>query len=561
MNHEINLTLPKISDFPYLNESFLDRFGAAYMPDMSRSEIKACQKYYLRHRRAPSGASELAFLNALALKKRREPSTFLIAEMTTDDAFLAETFADLMAKRAAVTPDYRMPCSLSEIPQIAQKYLVALDPERTPTGRLALSAAPDPMLALCAKRIQPTPVCRGFAGGLVPSRAFLYGTPLKENDTVYALLKSTDPTEGFEEKLLRFADSQAARTHIKQLYPIANHGVLGALTSLGKGFEADLVRLYGEKTAATRLLDEEVGLLFVVKDADAATLLMDALDMGLRPRLVGHVRADERVRIWEDADTCLGLSLHFLDTFVFARAYRAEISLPVASPLASLEAEETTCKLGNKPLFFARVSTDASRNAALYAALHAIAACVARGLEPRDVRVAARTSLSLADTAPETVGNDLALLLGYYRAVTEFELLELDSAVLTAKEKSTFSLCAVTPEPEHPIPRELVSQSSHIYLLEPAYDQNGNPDFEDIKKMLEYVGKLQRDDKILSARAVSGDVLPTLAAMSESSLVEYLPDGPRTAYPGSILVETKAEIRGTLLAKTCVPAPMAQETE
>ncbi len=564
MNHEIPLFLPKISDFPYLNDSFLDQFSAVYMPDMSRAEVKACRSYYLRHRRVPSGASELAFLNALAQKKRREPDAFLISEMMTDDAFLAETFADLMAKRAAVTPDYKMPCSLAEIPTVAQKYLAARTAGKDPFERISVSAAPAPMLALSAKKIQPTLLCgdtqSGFSGGITPSHALTYSAPLAEYDKIYALLKSTDPAKDFEETLLRFATSQVAQSRAKRLFPIGKRGVFGACTALDTGFEVDLVRLYGEKTPATRLLENEVGMLIVAKESEAAALLIDALDIGLRPRLVGHLRKDECIHIYESADTVFHLSLHFIASFAFSRAYRAEMNPSVALPFVPTALEESCPTLGKEKLFAVHVSTDSARHAALYASLHAIAACVALGADPRDIRVAERFSLSLSSTSPEAIGTQLALLLGFYRAVTEFELSELDSLVLADETDAGFSLCATVREPEAPTPRRLISQSSRVYLLEPTYDENGNPDFEDMKKMLDYVGKLRRDGGILSARAVTGDVLPVLEEMSENSLAEYVGE-PRSALPGSILIETKLEIQGFLLARTCEPETVTEETE
>lgn len=561
MNNDINIPLPKISDFPSLSDSFLERFSAAYMPDMNQVELKSCQRHYLRHRRTPGGASELAFLNALAKKKQRELHSILISGMTTDDPFLAETFADLMAKRAAVTPDYQTPCSLAEFPDIAQKYLAAHAEKKGLFDRLAISAAPLPMLALSANKTTPTLLCgdaqNGFAGGILPSHAFGYSAPLAENDVVYALLKSTDPSEDFEEKLLRFTTSSLVQTRAKRLCPIGPNGVLSALLSLGAGFESDLTRLYGKRSSATHLLENEVGMLIVIKESEAAPLLIEALDSGLRPRLAGHVRKDERVLLTEDADTTFRFSLRFLDSFVCSRAYRAEMNPSPARPFSPVLLEETNPTLGKNKLFSVHVSTDAARHASLYASIHAVAACVAYGAAPKDIRIAERFSLAVSDTSPEALGTPLALLIGAHRAVTEFELSALDTAALASEQETSFSLCATVYEPDAPTPRKLISNHSLVYLLEPLYDEHGNPDFADIKKMLEYVQKLKQDGKIFSARAVVGDVLPVLEEMSENRLAEYILSEPYQALPGSILVETGSEIEGLLLAKTYVPEPKA----
>ena len=564
MNNEINIPLPKISDFPRLSDSFLERFSAVYMPDMSRAELKTCQNHYLRHRRTPSGASELAFLNALAKKKHSEPDGILVSEMTTDDPLLAETFADLMAKRAAVTPDYQMPCSLAEIPKIAQKYLAAHAEKKDRFRRVSLSADPRSMLALSTQKTTPSLLCgdaqNGFAGGVLPSHALAYSAPPADNDAVYALLKSTDPTDGFEEKLLNFTTSPLVQTRAKRLCPIGKNGVFTALTSLNTGFEVDLTRLYGEKTTATHLLESEVGVLLAIKESEAAPLLIEALDAGLRPRLVGHLRKDERVLLAEGAGMTFYFSLRFLDSFACSRAYRAEMNPPSAPSFSPVALEETSAMLGKNKTFSVRVSTDATRNAALYASIHAVAACVAHGATPKDIRIAERFLLATSDTSPEAIGTPLSLLVSAYRAVTEFELSALDTVVLADEKETNFSLCATIYEPESPTPHKLISNHSFVYLLEPQYDENGNPDFDDIKKMLEYVRKLKRDGKLFSAKAVVGDLIPTLEEMSENCLAEYVLDAPYSALPGSILVETGSEIEGLLVAKTYAPEPETAPT-
>ena len=557
MNQEIRIPLPPVSDFPYLSEFFLRHFGKIHLPNLSQAELKACQSYYLQQKTAPSGTSELAFLNALAAKKRLDPSALLLSEMQTDDPFLAETFADLMAKRAAVSPDYKTPCSLAEIPRIAQEYLAARAENKEAFRGLTVCSAPRSALTLSSQKITPTLVCgdpsTGFSGGNRASHALCYSAPLAENDKIYAFLESTDPNGRFEETVLRFVASPAVQSHAKRICPLGEGGVFAALAGLGMGVEADLVRLYGESTSATRLLDKESGILLVAKESEAAAFLMEALDMGLRPRLLGELRKDALLILRESADAALRLSLHFMNTFLFSRAYRAE-SDPPAPTISSLKAfEPCTRRIGEEKYFAASVRTDASRHASLYAALHALAACVARGMDPRDVRIAERFSLSLSDTSPTAIGAQLALLLGSYRAVTEFELSSLDCSILTAEDEQGFSLCAIGREPEAPTPQKLVSQCSGIYLLEPLYDENGNPDFKDVKKMFEYVGKLKRDGKILSAHAVVGDVLPALEKMGKNSLVEWVADSSFRAAAGSILIETKDSIQGILLARTHKP--------
>ncbi len=557
MNTEIANHLPRIADFPFLQASFLEKFSAVYTPDMSVAEVKCCQKYYLKNRRVPKNADELAFLNAFVSQNYRKPSAFLISEMKTDDEFLATTFADLMAKRTAVFPDYRMPCSFAEILEIAQKYLAAHEKRASVLDMLAFSCEKSHMLALAAAKAEPTllvgDIENGLSGGTRISHALACHAPLSQGDKVYAFLKSTDPTENFEEKLLSFATSAPVVSRAKALCRIDGCGVLETLMGLDMGFEVELSRLYGERPCAIRLLEEDVGLLVIARSTEVSDILMDALDIGLRPRIVGELRKDGLIHLKETKEDHLSFSLNFLKELCFSRAYHTEMKPDTAPPALSIS-DCTAKTVGKSSLLLAHVKGEDSRHAALYAALYAVSALVARGAELRDIRIAHRFDLSLSNISTKSLGRQLALLLGLYRAIAELELHTLSSATLACGEpSSSFALYALAQKPTNTLPDMLVHTDSRIYLLEPLYDGKGNPDFEDYKKMLEYVGELQKSGKILSARAVLGDVLPALEKMSGDTLVEYLPRETCIAKAGAILIETRESIQGTLLAKACKP--------
>jgi len=564
MNTEMLNGLPNISDFPYLQASLLENFSKVYTPDMGPSELKCCQTYYQRHRRAPKSADELAFLNAFVAKNRRNPDTILISEMITDDKFLAETFADLMAKRAAVSPDYKMPCSIAETLKIAQKYLDGYQKKPSALDTLVFSCEKHHMLALAAKKASPTRLAgdkeNGLSGGESLSYALGRHAPLSSGDKVYALLRSADPMEDFEEKLLSLATLPSLIAHAKRLCPIDDRGLLSALTELGMGFDVDLQGLYGEDASATRLLDGEVGLLILVKAADASELLMNALDFGLRPLLVGELNKDGQILLKQDEVNVLCFSLHFLKALSFSRAYHVKMAPRAAKPSALSLSDSKLETLGRDLLFLTSAKGDDSRLSALYAALYAVSSLIARGARLSDLRIAHRFELALSPISSERLGNQLAMLLGLYRVIAELELHTLSAETVAAKEPS-FTLYALAQNPDYSLPDMLTRNDSSVYLLEPLYDQNGNPDFEDYKNMLEYVGNLQRRGSVRSARAVVGDVLPTLERMSKNTIVEYLQDGPCVARAGSILLETRERIQGTLIARTYKPVERAPEEQ
>ena len=560
MNMEMPNTLPKIENFPYLSPSLLKEFAAFYTPNMGQAELTHCQRYFSMRKGIPPTEEELAFLDAFVGQNYRYPDAFLISQMQTEDAFLAETFHDLMDKRAAAKPNYSAPCSFEEITKVAQKYLEVCGKKPSPIDTVHFRCQTHPALTLAAGKVSP--VCLdgdtecGLFCGKPHHSALVCRAPLANGDTVYAILKSTDDVEDFEKKLLAFAKAPSVLLHVKKLFPVGDRGLIHSLFDTEMGFEVELSRLYGD-APATRLLEGDLGLIFIAKKERESEVLMDALDAGLRPRLVGALKGDDRAVLNRGDNTPLLLTLPFLKALAFSRAYRTEI--PSGEPChgVALSPLGTAC-IDGQDVIFARADGDDSRHAALYAALCALASCVGSGVGLRDIRIAARTKLSLADISTKNLGKQLALLLGLYRAETEFELTELDSEMQITDESSSVTLYAVSAKPQNMIPDTLVGDSSAVYLLEPRYDSDGNPDFDNIKDMFTYVAGLTENGTVLSARAVFGDILPTLDSMSGDKTVEYALDAPYTARAGSILVETAQSIGGLLVGKVL---PTSTQTE
>ena len=344
--------------------------------------------------------------------------------------------------------------------------------------------------------------------------------------------------------------------HVKKLFPVGERGLLKALLETETGFEVELSRLYSD-TCANRLLEDDIGIMFIAKSSEVSDVLIDALDAGLRPRLVGTLRSDGQAVLAQNADDQLRFTLPFLRALAFSRAYRTEISPYKACHSIALSPLNSACVDG-QDVIFARAEGDDSRHAALYTALCAISSCVGGGAELRNIRLAVRTQLSLSEISAKNLGKQLCLLLGLYRAETEFELTELDCQVLVTDKNASVTLYAVAEKPKNTIPDTLVGDTSSVYLLEPRYDEMGNPDLDNVKAMLSYVTSLIENGTVLSARAVFGDILPTLHRMSGDKTVEYAPDGRYIAHAGSILVETAQSIEGLFVGKL---SPIDEESE
>lgn len=562
MDNQTTITAKNLMDFSFLSPEALSRVGAIYAPDMGQKELSLCQKHYLRRRSGAPTDRELIFLNALVAHHYRRPDAFLLSEMITEDAFLAATYADLMAKRAAVIAEDTMPCSLTEITKIAQTYLDATQKKRAPIDLLCFSIGSHPHLALAAKKMYPHSLsgnkASGLAYGAKPSHALAINAPLKRGDKIYIILQGDAPTESFEKALLSFAAHPCVIRNAKRMHPIGKNGVLEGLLALDMGFEINLPKLYGEASDAYRLIESDLGLLLVAKESDAAPMLLEALGLGLCPKQLGELRRDDRILLWESENSLLRFSPAFLRAFIFSRAYRA-VMAPVTQEDAALPITTETFPIEEGRLFMTKTQGGNAKNAMLYAIMNSLSASIAKGASLKDVRLAYELSLSLDDNSAEHLGSLLVPLLELYRAITELALPVAASSIQRAMtEKTEFSLHTLALSPTRATPDTLAPINTLVHLLSPARDKNGNPDFESYREMLAYVSKLKQEGAIFSARAVTGDISAALAEMTKDTLVEYLPNAPQTAEPGSILIQATAYVFGTALAKI-TPLPKNEE--
>ncbi len=547
--------------FPFLSRPSLKEFAKQYTPDMGITELQYCQRFYLREAKRDPSLAELSFLNNIVACHASKPEAILISELSTNDRFIVDTFSDLTEKRAMLEPDYHMPCSLAGIPDVARDYLSAKR-QNTKTTPLSFSCRKHHLLELTAAKTRTTLLYQnadeGLSAGEKRHSVRINHEPLMPGDRIYAILNSTDPTENAEEKLIAFASSLSVMTDVKQCLLIGSEGLLFPLIDLGHGFSLDLSRIYGENADTKKLLDADFGLILIARASASADTLIDALDAGLRPHLAGQLLADGQVSIRKDDRENYTFSISFFRSLFLSRAYRAEVkthnvtdSTVTLCPISSV--------VGKEPIFVCRAKGigESPYHTVLSAAVSAIAACVAHGGRLDKIRIAETLRLSLADTSAVNLGDLVASLLGLYRAVEEFELTDVCTDLRTVQEPELpVTLYAIISEPPCPTPDHVCTNNSGIFLLEPTYTADGLPDFEDMKKMFSYVGKLRQDGILLSARAVTGDVISALEAMDREELVEYLRHEPITAKPGSILVEARENIQGKQVAVTCRPAPL-----
>lgn len=550
-----NVYIP-ILDFQTLDVDGLCEMAAELELSMSQETLLFCQKYYLEEaRRAPS-AAELLMLDRLIGETASAMEYQTVAELYTDETYIAETYADMMARRRALTPDATVPPSFSEISTLGRRHLDGSLPAWDKKPTVAAGKAHSRKMA--AKRKS-----KGYEDELVsigggnPS-AGICRTPIAVGDTVYAVLRGANEGEDFDRTLDLFLASTAVVNWAKEILPVNGKSALFSLLTLARPIEFTRFSLHGEKD----LLSPEDGAILITDVPSAAELLMEAHDLGLRVQKLGKVTNDGNFRIPFTEEIEHPLALSFLSALLYTRQNTVEVGKGSPEDTLLQISPSSSFTLNKTPYCVTKVTASGSSpfHASLYAAVGGMSVAVAGGADPSRFSIATTLAAPENKADPIALGNSLAAIMGLYRAEAEFSLYNCTTTFEEGEKTPTVSLWTMAPT-EKPIPDTVVGGGTKIFYLEPQYAEGGLPDFESFRKLHSYVYGLHKDGLILSARAASGDLFKALGKMSLGAEIEYIRGERIMAKLGGILVESKSEINGIFVARTeeILPEPPLTE--
>lgn len=123
----------------------------------------------------------------------------------------------------------------------------------------------------------------------------------------------------------------------------------------------------------------------------------------------------------------------------------------------------------------------------------------------------------------QTMGGLLESYLGVYRVLSELAIADQSSFLPRSVSTSGFSVYCFGSPYKHRPPSDTLSESgSSIYLVSIAKDQNGVPNFTNVRALLKRLSALCRNGEILSARIGINEIpIELLAAMCGSYEIEY----------------------------------------
>lgn len=541
-------------NFPFLTKEALAAISKKYDLRMSIFELRFCQQYYRSIKRDPR-MEELILLDSIVKEGYQKADSYLLSEMKTESDVIADTFADLMTRRSATQRAEKKPLSLSALAGLMETWINANDPDGQPASDVSIRFSRYRDLLLAADGYQRTASSGNedddISIGVRARRHTNDKTVPADGDYVYAILSREENDLPFLHTLAGFLSSSAVSNSVKLIKIAQNRSLLPLLAEINCGMTVHTETIAeAEGTWLTSLTVPVSGAVFIASPKVSTDMLLEAQENGLRVHLLAKVNATDTVRIKTEGKD-ISFPTEFLRSMTFSRLYSATVDDPKTGDVSVSLSRIGTCTLNGKRNAVVKVNATGSSpfRAALLGVICSLSHCVAAGADVTEVKLTAKLSLSANRT-----GENLGAILGLYRTQAEFAL--RGSAPTVSIEKDAHpSLCAVTlaPLPNTTLSATASGNGTKIFYLEPLYTSDGIPDFDDLKKMYGYLGKLIADGRILAIRPTGEALLTDLEEMSRDVVVEYVPDSPVPSHIGGFLVETKDDIEGILIAKTEKP--------
>lgn len=534
---------------------------------MPISMLGFCASYFGKQEKRDPAIEELKLLDTFCNTLRKDPSAIAPIELITNDAFVAETYADMMRKRNELFPMAKAPCSVREAFQLANRYLTRAGKQATLANHLAL-------LEVCAEPSQ-----NAHDDSLVPSTQtnvalrHLGKSPEKESEGDQLLLLFPAPHESFadyDRLVSRFLASPTVMQRVKRICQIGENGLLYELLQLFEGVNVSLPRLsrLGEPMPLSMLVKAYQGKhLLRVSVKDAAILAKESAALGLRACHFANVLSSPRINVVQDQTRSFSWSTDFLRAIIPIRptpvhlaAERHEADAPIhhlpigtegCQYLSYVPARKTeVCTNGAvlTALAASRPLCDFFRNA-LDTALTTVLTLAASGCHYSEQRLAISLGLPEDFSDSHSAGESISTVLGLYRLQAELgiPLITGRPEVQNGISHPQITAFAVAANGS-PCPSQLQGESNRLYCIMPKLQGNGLPSFSELRNLLALLADLRNRKILQSAHVLCREsVTDALAEMRTEALsCRFTGDAwaSQGKLPLAILLETSEPLEG-----------------
>ncbi|MBE6601244.1 MAG: hypothetical protein E7637_01910 [Ruminococcaceae bacterium] len=489
---------------------------------MSPTKLRACAAYFHNELRRDPYIEELRFLDAFCSEETPSPLSIAPTELYTNDSFVAETYADMMQKRRALSPDATHPCTFSEAFGLMGNYL-----DRS------------------GKKVT-TPVetyffedCKAIPG-LTESEDILsisnarYGLrqtcqrklPYEDSDLFILLAPAAQLSHGEQAiELNRFLSNEEIVSHIKKLRSVGNRGVLFELLQMTDGVAIDLNRFSRteEPLPLSSLIKLHIGNYLVrISDSYFEEFEKVAKKHSLFTLRFARVYASGFISVGYGNEQPLVWSNSFIRSLFDLQSVSVYLKKEEGAALSAIE--HIPHRVGSSPyvieknplatptvlthknsVYTAAFSSpqEAFFRNALDTALATVITLAANGIPYSKQLLAVNLNLPEPITDPTTVAASASAILGLYRLQAELGIplstgkLSSDPEI-NSPEITVFS----TGTGNTVLPNVFSTANNRVYCVAPEFHENGLPNFDKLRVFLDWLTNLAERKVLMSVRVL-----------------------------------------------------------
>ena len=541
--------------------------------EMSLSLLTHCTTYYKQMRRDPAIA-ELQLLDRYYQSHRRTPSTCAITELLVDQEFIAQTYHDLLKKRAELLGNTNHPCTPAEAFYAATAYIGRGGKSaQLPSRSLSLVEAAAFFGAEDCKDCVISPKEDSYLQITAANQAQAPGT----GDMLILLTSGeTQTRREYLRSVSKLLSEPTVRACLIAQVSVTQSGILdAALTVARNGLWIELSRLAKvEEYVPTKMLFKGyAGDQILRLSAKAPGVVAKiAATLGLRASIVATVTNDGDLRISNQGSLDFRVSLPFLHSFSPIRGVNVKLSEESTAALNIRHERNQKSSLAYLPYLqdtrFSTTCVDGTITAVsqtspaenfflhgVYTVLTSAFTLALSGCNYPRQRLALRLQLPADLTSEKSVGELMSMILGVYRAQAEYGIPAATLKMIPTEQGDHPDLTVYSTSEGAPCPARFISQKNRVYLLRIANAENGAPDFAEIRKCLSMVSELRRRGVLQSAKILCNQSLT-------QGLEEMGVDGIRCHVQNMEIIAEDREYFSVLLETTqVIPAIYLGRTE
>ncbi len=541
-----------------------------------------CAQYYRNAAHRDPAADELQMLDALFVAQESALEAYSPTDVRTNDRFVANTYADLAAKRRTLKSDATYPCTLGEMADLAGKYLT----------RVGKYLPLENSVSLFPEAMRDCPASAGthcvsnadaaFRLRILPAQA----SPATAGDLLVLLSPAYEQTDAdYQAEVDRLLALPAIGATIQGIYPMGENGILQTLLPHFDGVQILMSALCPTESAPllTALTDPRPSCyILCIPNGRQAALFEILRTSTLSAKLFARLTPNALYSIHESNNKTVTLQTEFLRMLFHRKALTLQLADEAALPVPTIAHRIVTaanCR-------YLKASADAAHDevrsldgiavaaasatpenayfkAGLYAALVPILSLCACGIEH------AKQQLSIGLEIPEALDDRTAaavtsLLLGLYRAECE---LGIPSRAVTVRREASASTPSVSV---FSLARgkecaSVFSAAEHdVYCLSPRLDESGIPHFPSLREMLATLHAPARYGWISAFRILQNETIADGVAAMTKAVACTLDEAAdtSTSIPLAILVACDRPMPGAhLIGRTVQLEEMTTEQD